>query len=103
EFLPQPLADFLRDHPYIDIDLKERLSTEIVKAVAGSLADIGVVSDAVDTGNLQLIPFAIDRIVVVVSSAHALASRNSVSFQDILGSEFVGLSAGSALQDYLGE
>jgi DNA-binding transcriptional LysR family regulator len=103
EFLPQPLADFLKDHPHIDIDLQERLSTEIVKAVAGSLADIGVVSEAVDTGSLQLIPFAIDRIVVIVPSAHALATRHSIAFQDILGHDFVGLSVGSALQDYLGE
>ncbi|WP_239503243.1 LysR substrate-binding domain-containing protein, partial [Enterobacter hormaechei] len=61
EFLPQALAPFLARHANVDIDLKERLSTDIVKAVAGGFAEIGIISDAVDPGALQLLPFAVDR------------------------------------------
>jgi DNA-binding transcriptional LysR family regulator len=103
EFLPQSLAPYLASHPTVDIDLKERLSTGIVKAVAGGLADIGIVSDAVDYGVLQLLPFAIDRLVVIVPRANPLAEHRRIAFQEIVGHEFVGLSVGSPLQDYLGE
>ncbi len=44
EFLPEALALYLASRPHIDIDLTERLSTEIVKAVAGGLAEIGIIS-----------------------------------------------------------
>ena len=36
EFLPATLAAFLSQHPQIDIDLEERSSREIVRAVAGT-------------------------------------------------------------------
>jgi DNA-binding transcriptional LysR family regulator len=102
EFLPAALAPYLASHPNVDIDLQERLSTEIVKAVSGGLADIGILSEAVDTGMLELHPFAIDRLVVVVPPDHPLADEE-VAFADIVRHEFVGLSIGSALQDHIDE
>src|SRR6201981_3862941 len=65
EFLPAPLAAFLSQHPQIDIDLEERSSRDIIRAVAGNLAEIGVVGDEVNPGKeLQTFPFAEDRLVV---------------------------------------
>ncbi len=101
EFLPKALAPYLATHPHVNIDLKERLSTEIVKAVSGGLAEVGVVSDAVDHGNLELLPFAIDRLVLVLPRRHPLADQRRIAFQEIVGYEFIGLNAGSPLQDYL--
>ncbi len=102
EFLPGPLASFLAAHPNIDIDLEERLSHEIVQAVAEGLADLGIVSDAADLAGLETFPFRLDRLVLVVPRAHALAERRQLAFGEVIGCEFVGLSPGSALQDYLG-
>jgi DNA-binding transcriptional LysR family regulator len=48
EFLPATLAAFLSQHPKIDIDMEERSSRDIVRAVAGNLADIGIVGDEVN-------------------------------------------------------
>lgn len=100
EFLPDPLGSWLAAHPRVDIDLRERQSSEIVKAVSGRLAEIGIVSDAVDTGGLHLRPFAVDRLVVVAPRDHPRAAEKQVSFADVLHCQFVGL-AGGALQDYL--
>ncbi|HEX9461656.1 MAG TPA: LysR substrate-binding domain-containing protein [Alphaproteobacteria bacterium] len=101
EFLPQTLAAFLVQHPDIDIDLEERLSHQIVDAVAEGLADAGIVADTVDLGDLEVFPFRIDRLVAVVPSRHRLARRRSVAFRDTLADEFVGLSRDSALQEHL--
>jgi DNA-binding transcriptional LysR family regulator len=103
EFLPKALAPYLASYPHIDIDLKERLSSEIVKAVSGGFADVGIISDAVDHGALQLRPFAIDRLVVVAPRDSPLGEFRRIAFQDVVTREFVGLSVGSPLQDYLGE
>ena len=103
EFLPKALAPFLASHPHLDVDLKERLSTEIVKAVSGGFTDVGIISDAVDHGALQLRPFSIDRLVVVTPRESPLAALRRLAFQNVVDREFVGLTAGSPLQDYLGE
>jgi DNA-binding transcriptional LysR family regulator len=71
--------------------------------VAGGSADIGVITDAVDHGSLELRPFAIDRLVLVVARLSQWAERRHIAFADVAGREFVGLSAGSPLQDYLGD
>lgn len=102
EFLPELLAPWLAAHPKIDIDLRERQSTDIVAAISGGHADIGIVSDAVDHGGLKTLPFAVDRMVVVAPSDSPLAGRRQIAFTEALDHGFVGLGAGSALQDYLG-
>ncbi len=103
EFLPGPLASYLALHPNVDIDLKERSSSETVKAVSGGFAEIGIISDAVDHGALQLLPFAVDRLVLVVPRESPLAERRHIAFAEIGRHRFIGLSAGSPLQDCLGE
>ena len=103
EFLPEPLAAYLAAHANVDVDLEERPSYEIVQAVAQGLADIGIVADTGDLGDLQTFPFDVDRLVVVVPRGHALAKRRQLAFRDVIERDFVGLSAGSALQDHLGQ
>ena len=108
EFLPDVLARYLANRPHIDIDLNERLSTETVKAVAGGIAEIGIISDAVDAGTLQLLPFALDRLVLVVPSGHPLAEAKRMGakrmgFRDATEQAFVGLTKNSALQEHIDE
>jgi DNA-binding transcriptional LysR family regulator len=103
EFLPRPLAGFLRHNPNVHIDLKERQSTETVKAVLNGSAEIGLVSDAVEHGTLQTFPFATDKLVLIVARDHALCGRRRVALREVVEEDFIGLSAGSALQEYLGE
>jgi DNA-binding transcriptional LysR family regulator len=102
EFLPAPLAAFLALHSLIDIDLEERSSREIVRAVAGNLAEIGVVGDEVNPAKeLQTFPFAEDRLVMIAPRDHAVSRRRSILFRDSLGYDHVGLPAGNALQDQM--
>jgi len=103
EFLPRPLGGFLRHNPNVHIDLKERQSIETVKAVLNGSAEIGIVSDAVEHGTLQTFPFATDKLVLIVARDHPLSGRRRVALRDVVEEDFIGLSAGSALQEYLGE
>ena len=95
--LPARLRHFLADHPAIDIDLQEKQSPDVVAAVAGGLADLGIAADTSETGSLETRPFEIDRLVVVAASDHPLVAEGSVAFSE----PFVGLPADSALQGHL--
>ncbi|NML31164.1 LysR family transcriptional regulator [Paraburkholderia antibiotica] len=103
EFLPSAIGAFLRDHPNVQVDLKERQSSETIKAVLTGAAELGIVSDAVEHGALQTLPFAVDKLVLVTSRDDALATRRRVALVELTQREFIGLAADSALQTYLGE
>ncbi|QCN96927.1 LysR family transcriptional regulator (plasmid) [Azospirillum argentinense] len=103
EFLPEALAPFLAAHPNIDIDLEERPSHEIVRAVAEGLADAGVVSDHADLSGLEVFPFRTDRMVLVTPHGHPLANRRSVALREVLEEDFVGLATRNALQQHINE
>ena len=101
EFLPSVLSAFLRDHPDINIDLREVLSGEIVKGVAESATDIGIVAGNVHAGSLEMLPYRDDRLVLVTSLDHPLAAKESVDFARTLNDNFVGLPTTSAIHAFI--
>ena len=103
EFLPGLLKDFLTGHPGIDIDLEEKSSYDIVRSLTDGVAEIGIAADIVNFAELEVHPFATDRLVLVTPRSHALARRHRVSFPALLDHEFVGMAATNALQQYLGQ
>jgi molybdate transport repressor ModE-like protein len=103
EFLPEPLSAFLAAHPQVNIDLEERLSDEIVAAVADGTADIGIVASTVELADLEVLPFRVDRFVLVVATSHSLSAEEQIAFVDTLDFDYVGLDRASALQRFLSE
>jgi len=103
EFLPEPLSDFLAAHPQVNIDLEERLSDEIVVAIAEGTADIGIVAGLVPVSGLEVFPFRVDRFVLVAAPGHPLTALEQVAFAEVLDYDFVGLERTSALQRFLSE
>lgn len=101
EFLPSRLAPWLAERPRMRIELKERTSAEIVRAVTSGLIEAGVVSDAVRADGLQVQAVAKDHLVLIAAAEHAFSQRKKVAFSDLLDLPFVGLSQGSALQDHI--
>ena len=99
--LPTALASFLAQQPDVSIDLRERLSQEIVIAIHEAHADIGIVAGDVDTKGLEVRDFVADDLVVVVPEGHALAHRPTTSFLDTLDEPHVSLAEGSALAGFL--
>jgi DNA-binding transcriptional LysR family regulator len=102
EFLPTALAAFLSRQPQIDIDLEERSSRDIVRAVARNIAEIGIVGDEVNpVKELQTFPFAEDRLVLIAARDHVASRQRVIAFRDSLAYDHVGLPAGNALQDQM--
>jgi DNA-binding transcriptional LysR family regulator len=102
EFLPPLIGRFLARHPNVDLEIEERASPEIVRAVAGGRVELGIVADAVDAAaELETVPFALDRLVLVMPNRHPLAKRRRIALREALDQDFVGLPAGSALQAHI--
>lgn len=101
EFMPAVLARYLAGHPDVNVELRERLSYLIVRAVADGSADIGVVAGCAPDPKLQFIPYRSDRLVLVTAGRHVLAQEEAVPFADTLGYDYVGLSEWSAIHPFL--
>lgn len=101
EFMPAVLSRYLAEHPDVTVELRERLSYLVVKAVVDGAADIGIVAGRPASGDLQYLPYRRDRLVLVTPTDHPLAERESVAFNETLGYEYVGLSEWSAIHAFL--
>lgn len=101
EFLPPVLRRYLLAHPDVNVELRERLSHDIVRAVSDGQVDIGIVAGDVRTENLEVLPYRRDRLVLVVPAGHPLAAREAVAFEETLDHDHVGLQEGSALHAFL--
>jgi DNA-binding transcriptional LysR family regulator len=101
EFLPAVLRTYLLSHPDVNVDLRERLSGDIVRAVSEGKTDIGIVSGNVRTEGLEVLPYRRDQLVLVVPAGHELAGRKSVLFADTLSCDHIGLHEASAIHSFL--
>lgn len=103
--LARPLAAaLLEPHgcgPQPEMVVRESPSEATVAAIRSGAADVGIVSDAVDTRGLVLEELGPDPLVLVVARDHALARRQSVSFQDVLEEPWVTWGEQGALTTHL--
>lgn len=101
EFLPDDIGAFLSRHANIKVDMEERVSAQVVRAVEENSNVIGVCWDFIDTGNLQTIPYKSDRLTAVVPHDHPLAAREAVSFEETLEFDQVGQHPDSMMNLFL--
>jgi DNA-binding transcriptional LysR family regulator len=101
EYLPKALAAFLSGHPRISIDVEERESGEIARAIVSGAAELGLAAEHALPEGIERIPFSEDRLVLVVPRADELASRRQIDFRDVVSRDFVGLITSSALHAHV--
>ncbi|MBO9355890.1 LysR family transcriptional regulator [Bordetella petrii] len=101
DVMPAVLGRFLPTHPDVDIEVRERLSHQIVKAVAEGTVDLGVVGGRPACDNLQFLPCREDNLALIVPQGHPLDDQAEVAFIDTLEYCYVGLSEWSAIHSFL--
>lgn len=101
EFLPTIVGDFLASHYAISVDLQERLSPEIVRAVHEGVADVGLVAGYMRTDGLETTPYKSYRLVLAVPVEHSLSTASDVRMSDIMDYDFVGLERHSAINTFI--
>jgi DNA-binding transcriptional LysR family regulator len=101
QFLPHDLTLFTAANPGIRIELEEQNSREIVLAVLDGRADLGIFADRTPALGLHQVNYKEDRLSLLVPRGHALSSRRSVCFEEVLNYDFVSLSEGTSLAERL--
>jgi DNA-binding transcriptional LysR family regulator len=99
--LPDDLARFFNLYPSVRITLEERMSHDIVAAVAAGRADIGVVALETEHPDLDFLPYRADRLVLLAPLGSPLARQGTVSFADCTDEPFISLQSGAALHTFL--
>lgn len=101
EALPDALAPWLAAHPRIDVDLLERSSEEIARAVEAGVVELGLLSEAAVTQGLQRQFFAHDTLVALLPRDQAQDDARALRLADLAARPLIGLPADSALQQHL--
>eukprot|EP01030_Chromulinospumella_sphaerica_P010357 gene10357-10164_t len=101
EYLPPVVGEYLTSHPDVHIDMRERLSDDIVRAVREGSTDLGIVSGSVVTDGLQSVPLVSSRLMVIAPLDHPILLRPDVFFKETLQYAFVSLLEGSAINVFL--
>lgn len=103
ESLLDDVAAFMREQANhnIKIDIEERFSKDVVRAVSDGTASLGVCWDSVDFAGLERQPYRSDDLALAVHVSHPLADRTAVRFQQTLAYEHVGLPPSTAVHTML--
>lgn len=101
EFVPRILPGFYEAYPGVEIVLAERTNPGVVRAVWQNAADIGIYVGDVPPIELWHRPIYRDRLVLVVSGSHPLATCEVVSMEQILKYEMIGQATEGALMTLL--
>ena len=91
QFLPDDLAQFMRQHPTIRIELEEHNSSDIVAAVMENRADVGIFADRTPCAGLVTVEYRQDELVIITPPGHPLAQNGPVHYADALEYDFVSL------------
>jgi DNA-binding transcriptional LysR family regulator len=81
--------------------VRESSSEVTVHALHAGAADVGLVTDAVNTDGLLTQRLGSDPLVLVASADHVLAGRDSIRFEEALPYDWVGWGEESALHTHL--
>lgn len=100
ESLADDVAAFLKNpaHQDIQVDIEERLSSEVVRGIREGSASLGICWDAADLGELQSRPYRTDHLAIVVHPSHPLAAHETLRFEQTLEYPHVSLPVASAVQ-----
>lgn len=101
EYMPAILARYLAEHRDVNVELRERLSYLVVKAVADGAADIGITARSDGGEQLEFLPYRTDRLMLVTPVDHPLAEHDGIYFEQTLMYDYVGLSEASAIHAFL--
>ena len=99
--LPEAIAAFQTAHPQVRFQMREAGSSEIADDVVAGRLELGVVTLPVRDRELDVIPLATDRVVLIARHDHPLAGHRRVRIQDLADQAFVAFEAGSALRQII--
>jgi DNA-binding transcriptional LysR family regulator len=102
-WLARPLVAFRRAYPGVAVRLTVGNTAGTAAAVREGLSEIGFVEGAVEDASLSLAPVARDAMVIVVAPDHAWTERKSLTFEDLVQTEWILREPGSGTRSQFEE
>ena len=99
--IPSVIEKFLLAQPRMNIDLHERPSGEIARALKQGAADVGILATDAADESLICRAYRTERLVLVTPGVHPLAGLNSVEFAATLQYDYVGMPEHAPLQVFM--
>lgn len=96
--VPKFIARFKLRYPGIKIHLAINDTRSIEQNIIGHEFDFGFVGGHLISGELEVLPWLTDEIVLVVPPGHRLAHKRQAKLRDLLGEQFICREQGSATQ-----
>lgn len=96
--LPRLISQFNIEYPLIEPDISIRNSQRIVSQLLRGELDLGIIQGLIEHPKLHIQPFAQDEMVLIVSPNHPLATRNEVTFDELLPETWIIREKGSGTQ-----
>lgn len=87
--MPEFLAAFVAEYPYININLHDENAEFVCRLVANGEVDLGISSMWVEDESLAFNPLFEDNVGVVMRKDHPLASRSSLDWQELTKERFI--------------
>jgi DNA-binding transcriptional LysR family regulator len=87
--LPPYLKRFLKTHRTVNVHVEYHRANRVYEDVLSNVCDVGLVAFAVKESRLEVIPLWRDKLVLVCSPRHPLASRESVPLSSLRGERFI--------------
>ena len=99
--IPRTIAQFKLRYPKIDVHLAVRDTRQIEAGVVRNDFDFGFVGGHLAGDEVDVLPWITDEIILIVSPAHRLARKRSITAQDLLSEKFIFREQGSATRDVI--
>ncbi len=101
QYLPEQIASFAKVHPTVAIDVSESSSQDVIDAVRGHHAELGICAEIEDDQGLEREAYRKDPLVLLVPRQHPLARRKTIHFVEALDNEFIGMQGSSVIQSLM--
>ncbi|WP_162849054.1 LysR family transcriptional regulator [Sphingobium amiense] len=95
--LPARIADFMRKHPGIEVQITEETAVAAIHGVTVGDIDMALIPGSPPPPNLLLFPWSEDELVVILPKGHALAGREAVTLEDLADEPFICMPRDSGL------
>ena len=97
------LASFHRNHPAVELTVREQSSEELAEMLRDDVIDLAFLSvtERIQRRGLELHPLVSEELVVVVPDQHPLAGRDVVRLAELAGEPFIAFRIGSRLRELL--
>ncbi len=87
--LPALLREYRKKYPKVELRLQEFYTSNLIKAIADGLVDVGFLRDGGPSPDLQVEPLLHEKFVAVLPNRHPLARRGKIKIIDLRNEPFV--------------